>query len=209
MAGQFCSHCGGQNPAGAAFCQYCGSPMVGAPAAGTPLPSAPLAAAPAAGAPVWPPPPGGATGAPMPPPAPPPRRSRRRVWIVVLVVVILIVAVVGVLAYEASQVVSVSQVNFSSPDNTCGLNGVVYYGFNASLGSTVAVGFDMYGNNTTAGGTSTGPCTVHSVSSASSGFTIATQNTPLVVPANTTLVLWLNITVPGSSYSGALNLIAN
>lgn len=125
----------------------------------------------------------------------------------VVVVILLVVAVVAGLAYEASQTVSVTSIYFNSPDDTCGLNNTVYpEGFNVSLGQTAQVGFQMYGNGTFGNSSA---CTVHSVTSDTSGFTIVSQNTPLVAPANTeTTVLWVNITVPGSAFNGAITLIA-
>jgi hypothetical protein len=137
---------------------------------------------------------------------PPPRRRSRLRLIVVVVVVIIIVGIVGILLYESSQTVTVNYIYFQSPDNTCGLGeSVSYYGFNASLGETVQLGFAEAGNNTTNGGT--GACTIHTATTSTSGFTIASANLPLVIPVNdTSAVLWLNITVPNSSYTGSLTI---
>src|SRR5271170_546504 len=110
MAAVHCAQCGGINPPGAAFCQYCGSSLTGT--TGTPLPQSPP--------PMTPP--------PMPPPyanmggyspQPPPQRSASRVWKIVVIAVVLVV-VIGVLAFflvPSGPAIQVGQINVWSPDN--------------------------------------------------------------------------------------------
>ncbi|MGA8663700.1 MAG: hypothetical protein WB809_01320 [Thermoplasmata archaeon] len=136
---------------------------------------------------------------------PAPRRRSRARLIVLVVVVVLIVGVVGFLFYEGSQTITVTSINFTSPDDTCGLDGASFYGFNDTLSDTVQLGFPVQGNNTTSGGTSA--CTIHTVTTPTGGFSIASANTPLSIGVNdTSAVLWLNITLPSSAYNGALTL---
>jgi hypothetical protein len=202
MATQFCTHCGGQNPLGAAFCQFCGNPLAPLPTGGMATP--PLASSPGSMAP-----PGGPTGAPTFGPgggaAPPPRPRSRLRLIVILVVVIVVISLVGLAVYEADQTVNVTIINFVSPDNTCGWNGLYDNGFNEPPGSSLQFEYENYGNTTT--GNATGPCTVHSVTTNTSGFSISDANVPLYTPANNTTTLDFTVNLPNSPYNGPLWIV--
>jgi hypothetical protein len=193
MSARFCMKCGGENPPGAVFCQYCGAPMASVPSA-PPLATAPV---------VIPPPPGAWTSGPTPT-APPPRRRRWVRIVVVVVVVVIVLGVIGFLLLPPAPSVTVTQINFVSPNDVCGLNNIGWQGYTSNTSEVDQFGFPLTGNNTTGGATAS--CTVHTVSTSTSGFSV-TGNVPLYIPANTTEILWVNITEPGSSYNGALTLV--
>jgi len=125
------------------------------------------------------------------------------------VIVIVVVLIIAVLAYlllpSLSSPISVSYIVFSSPDNTCGLDGAEFFGFNASLSSQVSLGFDMNNSNATAT-----QCTIHTVSVTTPGFTLASASPlPCVVPANETVTWTVVLNTPGSDYSGTVTLLVN
>ncbi len=206
MAARYCPQCGGVNSPTATFCQYCGSPLPPAPSAplsssgaGTP-PAPPGWGTPPAGAPAYGAPPYGA------PPygAPPPARPRRRLWVwilVGLVVIILVVAAVGYFALVASPAIDVSQIEFQSSVTACGLENYSWDGFTANESQTLWLALSVPGNMT-------GTCTISTVGSATTGFTLTGANVPLTIPANTNDTLQFNVTCPGSSYNGVLTLTA-
>lgn len=139
-------------------------------------------------------------------PTPPPRRPRR--WgriVVVIVVVVLILGVISYLSLGPSPDVLVTGINFSSPDNTCGLDGATDYGFNASSGTSMEFTYEISGNNTTSGGSAA--CTIHSVSTTTAGFSISGANVPLSIPVNSSQLLSFSVNMPGSSYTGILTLV--
>jgi hypothetical protein len=124
-----------------------------------------------------------------------------RIVVVLVVVAILVGAVV--LYYESTTPgIEVSTINVWSNDNVCGLeaNLIGYNGFTGSPGTNESFGFEVPNYNGT-------PCTVSSVATNSSGFSLSGIGVPLTVPANGTNYLNLTITLPGSDFSGALNLI--
>lgn len=125
--------------------------------------------------------------------------------IVILVAVIVVVAALGVYAYYTT--VDVTALNIYAPDNVCGLNlpGIYYTGFNASTGSTFPLSLYVPNNNSTA-------CTLRGVTTNTSGFSVEDVQLPGPIPGNTTGgpfngTLNLTLTLPGSRYSGAVNLI--
>jgi hypothetical protein len=199
MAGQFCSHCGGQNPPGAAFCQYCGSTLTASSSAPLP-PSGPTPPPiPGAAPPSWGP--SGYAG------AQPPRRHSSVLRIVVLViVVVLILAVIAYLFLPTSSPagpVDVTIITFQSSDDACGLATVQYYGFNASLSSAVGLEFEM--SNMNGSGAS---CTIHTVATSTPGFSIGGASPlPCVVPAGGMTNWTVTINVPSSDYTGGLTLV--
>jgi predicted nucleic acid-binding Zn ribbon protein len=186
-----CPGCGAPLRAGAQFCSYCGREVL-APAA------APLSSS-AATVPAAPAPPTG-TG---PVDAPRRTRSRRIVRLIVVLVVIAIVVGAAVLYYESvSPGVEVSTINVWSNDNVCGLgaNLIGYNGFSGSPGASESFGFEVPNFNGTA-------CTVDSVATNTSGFSLTDVGVPLAVPGSGTNYLNLTIVLPGSDFTGALNLI--
>lgn len=205
----FCAHCGGSNPDDARFCQYCGSALT----ASAPLPSLTPPPPPPA-APGWGPTgSGGAYPSSSPYPSQggsPPRRRRSRI-LVILVIVVVVILVVSVVAYELapspSPPVQVGIINVWAPDNVCGLlsnpnaNPTSYYGYNASTSETDAWTFSVPNYNGT-------PCTIHSVVTNTSGFSLSSIQVPLTIPASDPdASMNITITTPSSSYSGNLNLV--
>ncbi len=196
MAGQFCPKCGGQNPVGAAFCQYCGSPM---PSAGAPLP---------AGGPPLPPVPGAGAGPAYQPyaqPASPQPRRRSLGRIVVLVVVVILV--IGILAFLLlpynTPMVNVTEMVFVSSDNTCGLGGAIYDGFSTNTSQPVELEFTLNNSNATQA-----QCKINTITTNTSGFQIVNVSPlPLVIPANQSEDWTFTVNVPGSAYNGPLYLI--
>ncbi|HTW76267.1 MAG TPA: zinc ribbon domain-containing protein [Thermoplasmata archaeon] len=194
VSAQFCSGCGAPVSPGSQFCAYCGQAVASGPggaAGGVPLPPAGPT----------PPPYPAAPGMGMPAP-----RGRPRRWLVVAVVVILVIAVVGVLLYyEANQDnVDVNVFIVWAPDNVCGLNEpdnlLAYSGLNDTPGNTDYIQFPVPNYNATA-------CSLESVSTNTSGFTAVPSSLPVVVPVNGTGILNLNLTLPGSPWSGDVNLV--
>ncbi len=198
VASQFCMGCGAPLPAGAQFCAYCGRsvPASGGGSGGTPL---------AASAPIGPP------AAPPPIPAPasaaPPRPRRRGLRIVLIILLIVVVVIAALAIYGYYTTVDVTTLNIYAPDDVCGLNVylISYSGFNASTGSSVPLSLLVPNNNTTS-------CTLHGVTTNSSGFGVEDVQLPGPIAGYTGGVqsngtLNLTLTLPGSHYSGIVNLI--
>jgi zinc-ribbon domain len=192
MSAQFCSKCGAALPPGSQFCAYCGSP---APNMGA---APPLASA-----------------GPTPPPYPPyptmepsgrPSGARRRRGFVIAVVVVLIVAIIGAVAfYELTAPnVNIEAFIIYAPDNVCGLNEPnnmqSYFGFNDTPGDTDFIQFPVPNFNTTS-------CSVVSVATNTSGFSIVNFTGTGPIAAQETGTLNLNLTLPNSSWTGNVNLI--
>ena len=195
-----CPRCGGSNPDAAAFCQFCGSPLNAAPSG--PLPT--LNPPPPPPAPGW-----GGPGAGGPTPSGRPRRGLGRTLVIVLVVFVVIILVAGVVAYlltPAPANVTITGVNFQSPDNACGLDGATDPSwYNTTAGQSVILSYDITGNNTTAGGTAA--CSINTVTTTTAGFSISGANVPLQVPVNSTQILSFTVNPPGSSFTGVLTLV--
>jgi len=197
----FCAHCGGSNPDGAVYCQFCGSTLT---ATSAPLPSS-FAPPP----PPTPSPPSAPWGAGAPAPAGRRRGGVGRTVLFVLVIVVVIILVVGVVSYfliPTAANVEITGVNFQSPDNVCGLDGAydsAYY--NATAGQSFTLEYDISGNNTTSGGTAA--CEITSVSTPTAGFSISGANVPLAIPANSTQLLSFTVNPPGSAFTGVLTLV--
>ncbi len=137
---------------------------------------------------------------------PPPRRRSR--LLLILVVVVVIIVVIGVVSYvfaPAAPTIQISQINFASPDNVCGLDGATASGFVANTTNVVPLSFDVDGANTSSG-SGTLPCNIETVTTTTPGFSITNASVPLAVPANETVILSFNVVCPSSSYSGALDI---
>lgn len=117
---------------------------------------------------------------------------------------ILVVSVIGFLVLPAAPAINVTQINFESADNVCGLNGVAWDGFPANTSQVAWLAFPVGGNATSGGGSAA--CQISTVSSATPGFTISSANVPLAIPVNTNETLNVNVTCPSSSFSGILTL---
>ena len=110
-------------------------------------------------------------------------------------VVVVVVLILAVLAYTLlpapSSPVQATFIDFVSSDNTCGLNGIEYYGFNSSLSAAVPLDFSMNNSNTTAG-----PCTIHTVTTPTPGFTIASATPlPCLVPSGESVYWTVTVNV--------------
>jgi hypothetical protein len=141
-----------------------------------------------------------------PPPSGPPRRRSRLLMVVAIIVVV--VLVLGVAAYFLTPPPSPIQVNtiyVDSPDNVCGLNGATASGFNASTGAQVGLSFNITGANGPVSGTL--PCTIENVTATTPGFGLINVTTPLVIPANETVILSFTVVCPNSDYTGNLTLM--
>ncbi len=196
MQADRCPNCGAPLTPGAAFCSYCGAPVV---SAAGPLPSAGAANAP----PQYPPTPAG----PYPgPSAAPPRRSRGRVLLIVLLVVIVLIVAAFAVDYFLfpAPAVQVEEINIWAPDNVCGLNAnpIFFYGYNSSTGASQTLDFGMPNFNATA-------CTIVSVTTNSTGFSLSDVQVPLTIPGGDTAGASMNITItsPGSPFTGTMNLV--
>jgi len=193
VASTYCPGCGAPVPAGAQFCSYCGRAI---PTGAAPLPSAPTGVSPSF---------------PSTPPEPPygrappaPRRRRVGLIVVVLLVVVLLVAGVAVFDYFEAKPppIQVAFINIWAPDNVCGLNAnpIAYYGFNSSTSSPQTLDFGVPNYNLTA-------CTIHGVSTNTTGFSLSAIEVPLTIPGNGTGSMNITITPPASAYSGNMNLV--
>jgi Double zinc ribbon len=210
VATRYCPQCGGVNSPTATFCQYCGTAL-------PPAPSAPLISAGAGGAPppppVWGAPPtggpayGGAPYGAAPYGTPPPRRPTRRIWLWILVGVVVFILVVGVIGYfliPPAPAINVTEIVFQSADDPCGLANLAYYGFTANTSQVVWLALSVGGNSTSNGGSA--PCTISTISSATTGFALTGADVPLSIPANSNETLQFNVTCPSASYNGVLTL---
>jgi hypothetical protein len=142
------------------------------------------------------------------PPQGPPQRSASHVWkiVVVAVVIVVVIGFVAFVLFPVGPGIEVDNINIWSADNVCGLNDASAYGFNASPGDLVPLAFSISGAPN-GSGSETFACTITSLASNTSGFSISGANLPLVIPANTNETLLFNVECPDSSYSGDLNLV--
>lgn len=138
------------------------------------------------------------------PGAPPPRRSNRRlvIAVVILVVVILVVGIFAVDYFTTPAGVTVNYITFWSNDNACGYNAnsTSYYGYNSSTGQAQEFEFGLPNYNLTA-------CTIHTMVTNSSGFSITGFTLPIQISGNGTSYVNITITSPSSSFNGDMNLV--
>jgi hypothetical protein len=160
-----------------------------------------------------PPPIGWGSGAPMVSAPPPPRRrGLGHTVLVIIVVFIAILLVFGVVAYllvpaPSSAIVEVTGINFQSPDNACGLNGAVDTSdYNTTAGVSFTLSYTLSGPNATSGGGTTA-CTISTVSTTTSGFSISGANVPLSIPANSSQVFSFTVNPPGTAWTGTLTIV--
>lgn len=200
-----CAHCGGSNPDSAGFCQYCGNPLTGS--APSPLPSV---------TPPPPPPPMGWSGTGAGGPPPPRRRTLGRTLLIILVVFVVAILVVGVVSYllvPSPANVTVTGINFQSPDNACGLNGATDPNwYNTTTGSSFELSYYISGVNVTYNISGhpvngTAACEISSVSTTTSGFSISGANVPLAIAANSTESLSFTVNPPGSAFTGVMTIV--
>lgn len=194
-----CSGCGAPLTPGAQFCTYCGTAAPQGAAAPVPPTASPLPS----GAPPASFPP---TAGPEPAAAPAPRRRSLGLIVIVLVVVMVIVLSVTAYAFLTAPVsapVRVGALEIWAPDHVCDLNAtpnLYYYGFNSSTSTNVII--DVLVPNFNAS-----TCTVHGVSTNTTGFTVQGTPLPLSIAAASNASMNLTISTPSSSYSGNVNLV--
>ncbi len=137
---------------------------------------------------------------------PPPRRIGLKIAVVAMVVIL----VLGVAAFiflpnnSTSGTVTVTTIDYASPDDACGVAGVTSHGFNASAGESLKIGVIMYGNSTATG---TAACSIQTLSTSTPGFSITGADVPLKISANQHATLSFTVTVPGSGFTGVLTLV--
>ena len=131
--------------------------------------------------------------------------------VIILVIFVVAILVLGVLAdlllpvSSSSSNVIVTGINFYSADDACGLNGATDTGFNASTNQSIEFTYSISGNNTTSGGTA--PCEIENIGTTTAGFTVTGANTPLVVPANSSVDFSFAVNTPPDPYTGVLTLV--
>ena len=124
--------------------------------------------------------------------------------IVILVAIFVAIAAIGYFAYVTTPPnVDVQGINVYAPDDVCGLssNPVGYYGFNASAGSAEPLELQLENFNLS------GSCTVRSVLTNTTGFSVTGIQVPDTVPAISNGTLNLTLNLPGSAYDGLVNLV--
>jgi len=130
----------------------------------------------------------------------PPAQAGRWLLVAGLVALALLLVVVGVVYLELpAGKVSVSSIHLSAPTDPCGLNGANLVGFTADEGASVHESVTVHNAN------STSSCTVRSMTSATSGFSVASF-TPVEIPPGSNGTLVFSIQVPDSAFSGSLTL---
>lgn len=129
--------------------------------------------------------------------------------LILLVVFVVIILVAGALSYLLTPTppnVTITGINFQSPDDACGLNGATDPNwYNTTASQSLTLSYELSGSNTTAGGTAA--CQITSVSTTTPGFSITGANVPLAIPANSTQILSFTVNPPGSAFSGVLTIV--
>jgi hypothetical protein len=123
-----------------------------------------------------------------------------------VIVVVIVIAIIGaIVVYEATLPnVDVNSFLVWAPDNVCGLNEpnnlIAYNGLNDTPGATDSIQFSVPNyNNTT--------CNLASVTTNTSGFSLSNVQLPGPIAPNQTGTLSVDLTLPGSSWSGNVNLV--
>jgi hypothetical protein len=145
-----------------------------------------------------------------------PSPSRRRRGLVIAIVVVIVIAIVGgIVVYTlTAPIVDVNVFAFYAPDDVCGFNNatavdnagygplpVEYQGFNDSPGVTDGFTFTVQNFN------SSSSCNIVSITTNTSGFSLSSIAYPGVIGPNGEGNLSLDLTLPGSSWTGNVNLI--
>jgi len=121
----------------------------------------------------------------------------------VVIILVVIVAVIALAYYlTPAPAIQVNAINIWAPDNACGLNSnpVYFDGFNGSTNATQTFEFGMPNFNATT-------CTIASVTTNTSGFSLSQIQVPLSIGANATGSMNITITSPTSPFSGNLNRV--
>jgi len=136
--------------------------------------------------------------------------------LLIVVVFVVILLVFGAIAYllapssSSGPAVTITGVNFFSPDNVCGLNGAsdpTWY--NETAGQSFPLSYEISGNVTgnVSGVNTTAPCEIYTLTTSTPGFNITDANVPLVIAANATENLGFTVDPPNSTWSGVLTLV--
>ncbi|MGB6500242.1 MAG: hypothetical protein WBG19_02420 [Thermoplasmata archaeon] len=191
MGASTCPGCGAATTPGIAFCTYCGTSLGTAPSAPLPTGTSPFSLPPA-------------PGTPPEPGAAPRARGRRRPWVVLVVLVIVAIVIASVVGfvYLSAPPVQVANIVVWAPDDVCGLsvNAIEFDGFNATIGSNQTFELEMPNYNGTA-------CTIHHLSTNTSGFVVYSAQIPRTIPGSATLPLNVSFHAPGSKYTGNVNIV--
>jgi hypothetical protein len=127
------------------------------------------------------------------------------VAVVLFVVLILVVGVASFLYAPSASSVVVTGINFSSPDDACGLDGATDSGFNDTTSDAIQFTYGLSGNSSADGGTAA--CTIENITTTTPGFSVTGANTPLFIPANSTQDFTFTLNTPSSPYTGVLTLV--
>ena len=133
--------------------------------------------------------------------------------IVVFVVVLLVFGAISYLLAPPSAsgpAVTITGINFSSPDDACGLDGAVDpTWYNTTAGQSFSLSYEISGNVTgnVSGVNTTAPCQISTLYTTTPGFNITGANVPLAVPANSTQLLGFTVNPPNSAFTGVLTLV--
>ncbi len=135
----------------------------------------------------------------------PPPKARRRRWIVATIVAAIVV-VGGVAAYlfytNASIATHVESILVYSPDDACGLadEHLGYRGYNSTGPSPTTLALSVPNLNSST-------CTVFYVETNTSGFSLSGTGTPFSIPARGAHSMSVQVTPPGRSFRGDLDLV--
>jgi hypothetical protein len=132
------------------------------------------------------------------------RRRRHRWFTVGFVVAIVVVGVVAIVLYEQPEgpVTHVRVILLTSPDNACGIANetLAVAGYNSTGPAPTSLTLEFPNLNATS-------CSVESVSTSTSGFSVRGVAVPFSVAAHEDRAVDLSLTPPGTSFTGSLTLV--
>jgi hypothetical protein len=123
-------------------------------------------------------------------------------YVGIVVGIVLVIVVIAVLASlgSVSAAVDVTAINVTSSDNACGVDGHSFSGFTTNSGGAVQDTLTVRNTNTFQ------TCSIQSVSTTTSGFSLSGANTPISIPAGGTQSLSFTIHAPSGSYNGVVTV---
>jgi hypothetical protein len=140
----------------------------------------------------------------QPPPLPKKSRTGLVVVIVVVIVVIILMAVAAALLLTRPKLgVDVNGVKWSGSNPCAGLSGQTTPGFVGPDGGTLSYSLGVSNPSPILG------CTINSISATTSGFSVSGGNLPLTISAGGSATLAFTIDLPGSDFSGVLDLVVS
>jgi hypothetical protein len=120
------------------------------------------------------------------------------------VVAIVVVGVVAIVLYEQPEgpVTHVRVILLTSPDNACGIANetLAVAGYNSTGPAPTSLTLEFPNLNATR-------CSVESVSTSTSGFSVRGVAVPFSVSAHEDRAVDLSLTPPGTSFTGSLTLV--